>query len=112
MTTRTDTRTEFLTNIFTTALEGGIGYWSQCSAYQWSTTQRAVITDLDDVEHTITLDTVARGLNGLIAGRTEINTPMRRQISAASRANDAIDLDANHADAIVQAGLYGRITWG
>ncbi|UZF59305.1 hypothetical protein LH935_28390 (plasmid) [Gordonia polyisoprenivorans] len=112
MTTRTAERANFLTDVYTTALEGGIGYWSECSAYQWSTTQRAVITDLNEAEHTITLDTIARGVNAIIDGRTPITTAMRRQIAAASRANEAIDLDSDHADAIVQAGLYGSITWG
>lgn len=32
-TTRTREQAEFLHDVFTTALEGGIGYWSQCSDY-------------------------------------------------------------------------------
>jgi hypothetical protein len=32
---RTDTRTQFHNDIITTAVEGGIGYWSQTSYYQW-----------------------------------------------------------------------------
>jgi len=32
---RTEERLEFLHGIFTTALEGGIGYWSVCDAYHW-----------------------------------------------------------------------------
>lgn len=33
---RTEERLEFLHGIFTTALEGGIGYWSVCDTYHWS----------------------------------------------------------------------------
>lgn len=33
---RTELRLEFLHGIFTTALEGGIGYWSVCDEYHWS----------------------------------------------------------------------------
>jgi hypothetical protein len=28
-------RKQFLLDLFTTALEGGIGYWSECSKYHW-----------------------------------------------------------------------------
>ena len=34
---RTELRLEFLHGVFTTALEGGIGYWSVCDEYRWST---------------------------------------------------------------------------
>lgn len=33
---RTDARKKFLHCVFTTALEGGIGYWSVCDEYHWS----------------------------------------------------------------------------
>jgi hypothetical protein len=32
---RTDARKSFLHSVFTTALEGGIGYWSECGTYHW-----------------------------------------------------------------------------
>lgn len=32
---RTEGRKEFLHMMFVTALEGGIGYWSQCETYHW-----------------------------------------------------------------------------
>ncbi|MCF3941525.1 hypothetical protein [Gordonia tangerina] len=114
MTTRTDARTSFLTDIYTCALEGGIGYWSTCTEYRWSTTQRAVIEEIDndDREHVITLDTVARGLNAITTGRIRLHEKLRRHITAASRANDAGDIDAGDADLIVQAGIFGEITYG
>lgn len=33
---RTDARKSFLHSVFTTALEGGIGYWSEAGSYRWS----------------------------------------------------------------------------
>lgn len=33
---RTDARKSFLHSVFTTALEGGIGYWSEAGTYRWS----------------------------------------------------------------------------
>jgi|LakMenEpi03Aug12_release.lakeMendotaPanAssembly.Ray.scaffolds.fasta_scaffold613860_1 hypothetical protein len=34
--TLSEARKTFLHELFTTALEGGIGYWSQCSEYHWA----------------------------------------------------------------------------
>lgn len=38
MAARTDARTQFLTDIYVCALEGGFGYRSTCIEYRWSTT--------------------------------------------------------------------------
>ena len=115
MTTRSAARVEFLTDVYTTALEGGIGYWAECSEYQWSTIQRAVIHDTaadDDRAHVITLDTIARGLAAITTGRITLSDGHRHRITTADRTNDAADLDANDADLIVQAALFGAITYG
>ncbi len=34
MATRITVRTEFLADVYTCALEGGIGYWSTCTDYR------------------------------------------------------------------------------
>ncbi|MFC9982662.1 hypothetical protein [Gordonia sp. NPDC127522] len=43
MPTRTAARTAFLADVYTCALEGGIGYWATCSSYRWSNNPRATI---------------------------------------------------------------------
>lgn len=103
MTTRTAARTQFLTDIYVCALEGGIGYWSTCIEYRWSTTQRAVIEDLEDAVHEITLDTIARGINAVADGSAGVSDYLRNLIRAANRSNDAGDVDAIAADVIAQA---------
>lgn len=46
---RTEARKQFLHNVFVTALEGGIGYWSVAEEYHWGTDGGAkVVDDLDD----------------------------------------------------------------
>ncbi len=112
MTTRTTARTQFLTDIYVCALEGGIGYWSTCIEYRWSTTQRAVIEDLEDAVHEITLDTIARGINAVADGSVAVSDYLRNLIRAASRSNDAGDVDAITADVIAQAGIYGEVIYG
>lgn len=45
--TLTTPRKEFLHSMFTTALEGGIGYWSACRTYHWSLNGDGTNEDLD-----------------------------------------------------------------
>ncbi|GAB89078.1 hypothetical protein [Gordonia rhizosphera] len=111
MTARAAARVGFLADVFTCAPEGGIGYWSRCSHYQWTSDQRAVIADLDEVEHTITLDTIARGITAIIGGDTALAEGHRRRIAAASP-GDATGLDTADADTIVQTALFGHPIYG
>lgn len=46
MTSRTAKGTAFLTDVYTCALEGGIGYWATCSSYCWAVA-RSPGTDQD-----------------------------------------------------------------
>ena len=106
-------RIQFLTDVFTTALEGGIGYWSECSYYRWENEQRAVIEDIEDErkEYTITLDTIAKGIGVIVKG-DHVYQDLKNLIRNGSLDNDASDIDAEGADCIVQAGLFGRVIYG
>lgn len=112
--TRTPQRIEFLTDIYTTGLEGGINYWATVTSYQHTTQQLATITDNHDDEHphTIDLNTIARGIRAITTHRVHTNPAHRQRIAAADRAHDAADLDAADADAIIQAALFGEIRYG
>nr|WP_064572076.1 hypothetical protein [Gordonia sp. LAM0048] len=112
MTTRTATRTAFLTDIYTCALEGGIGYWATCSSYRWSSDPRATIVDIAGNSHVITLDTVAQGVNALARGTAAVSDAQRRRIAVAVRTNSAEAVDASDADAIVQTALFGSSVYG
>ena len=58
----TTPRDQALNDVFTTALEGGIGYWSTCSVYRWGVTVAgrleqardfvAVVQDVEDEDGT------------------------------------------------------------
>ena len=103
MTTQTATRTAFLTDVYTCALEGGIGYWATCTSYRWSNDPRATIEAGNP--HVITLDTMARGVNAIVRGAAAIPEVQRRRIAAAARTNSADTVDGSDADAIVQTAL-------
>lgn len=134
MPTKTDTRKQFLIDVFTTALEGGIGYWSLCYQYHWTLEPEgdslgnpdldgfyAVIEETEEpfIEgepgHRITQDTIVKGLSRIDAGTPDtlhLHASYIGRIIGASRANDAGMLDAADADIVVQVGLFGEVVYG
>lgn len=135
---RTAEREDFLATILTTAVEGGIGYWSQCREYRWyfpdlpggsaepapsgGANAMARIIDAEDVEHVITLDTIELGLDRIERGRPEFMTERAwRTIRYCNRHNNtapddapsyAGDIDADYADQILQVGALGTLVYG
>lgn len=134
MTRRTSEREEFLADVITTAVEGGTGYWAAVTHYQYEYDgilclavgkgaegprkgegTRATIVDEDDgATHEITVETIARGIGLIARGECQYATAEDyvRRIAAASRENDAGEIDAGDADNIVQAGLFGKLVYG
>lgn len=138
-TRRSATRETFLANILTTAVEGGIGYWSQVVEYAWydptmqgGTAQPgpagggnayAVLyvpegPDGTEKVYNLTPEVIAHGLRVIERDSRVIRSRIRGVIVACSRASDTApdglcgDIDADAADAIVQAGLFGEVIFG
>jgi hypothetical protein len=117
--TLTAERAEFLGDIITGAVEGGIGYWSAVSRYRWQDcdTHATVHVLKDDEsgyeEEGLTLDyaAVERGLRLIREGGCGLSTRLRNRLLVADRSNDAGQLDAFDCDVIVQAGLLGEIVY-
>lgn len=123
-------RGQVLHDVFVTALEGGIGYWSQCFTYHWENGGGLDDLDLDgfyadivDTEdgnkpYRIDRSVIERGLAAIINPPADLQaheTPsmsLRKAVAAAVATNDAGDLDADDADNIVQMGLFGSIIYG
>jgi hypothetical protein len=122
---------ELLHGIFVTALEGGIGYWSRCDKYRWSIGDgevedlegfEAVVREMDDdgeegPELTINREVVLRGLKALAEGTAtwggrELHPNYRAKALVWLTAPASADIDANDADNIVQAGLFGDVRYG
>lgn len=118
MTTRTDTRKQFLQDVFVTALEGGIGYWSEASHYHLSTPERAdfyaVVDDTEDEDKTyvIDADVIVRGINRILLGVVRIRSDLFDAVRLGNRDNDGGEIDADGADCIVQAGLFEEVRYG
>lgn len=123
-------RDEFLRDVAITAAEGGIGYWSVLTKYKWSATNSLDdmlpfpvmrIEPSEDPEDfkacNITKRTIQKGI-ALIGNpdvtddELQLAPTYRRQIIGASKLNDACNIDAELADHIVQAGLFGKVIYG
>ena len=120
----TQTKTEredFLDCVTITAIEGGIGYWSVCHSYKWKDQPEvtALIQEFDEDEGRVTgpMITVNRalirkGIKQVLSGEADVHKSMVKLIAAADRTNDGGDIDADAADVIVQAAVFGTLTYG
>lgn len=123
-------RDHALNDLFTTALEGGIGYWSECSRYQWSDGEgnpirefQAVIHDtVDEAEdgsyprYVIDRLVIQRGMNRLYRHLIRLGDEANRYHKKACADYaygkwDDFDYDSDTADMVVQFGLFGSIQY-
>lgn len=132
-TTRTKERKQFLADVFTNAMEGGmVEAWADVQAYHWrlavpEDTPFDQTQDLDgfyadiveigdgdeETPHHIDIDVISKGLNLILDGKVKLADWVTTPIRLGNRDNDAGDIDAICADAIVQAGLFdGEVIYG
>ena len=127
-------RAKFLSDVVITALEGGVGYWSQASKYRSGYSGEgldeegrepasAVIHEVNEdesgySEQALTVDTklVAKAFKRIM-GKDEIPYTSKkwrkRMVAAYWDVEDGVcDIDAGDADCIVQIGLFGEVRYG
>lgn len=123
MTKRSDERALFLADVVITAVEGGIGYWARTRNYRWdegddAAGQAYATVEVFDADGAladwklVNADTVAHGIGKIRDANFKINPDLRALILGADAENDAGNIDADAADVIVQAGLFGEIVYG
>lgn len=123
MAQRSAARAEFLHDILIGFVEDGCtNTWRSIDAWHYdeadpSQAWAVFIEDDDDLgadapKHRVTIETIARGLSALQAGDVHMGARMLGSILAADAENDAGDIDAYDADAIVQAGVFGNLVYG
>lgn len=120
-------REQAYADIFVTAIEGGIGYWSTCSEYRWrkpGTEEqdlagfRAVVLEMDDddaQDMTIDLRVIKKGVRRFVQEyEGAVNMPYFHRAATCLRLGkwDDLDVDADIADAIVQFGLFSKVVYG
>ena len=125
MTEKTE-REQFLDDIICTAVEGGIGYWSQVSSYHWGDEKETTVRvhELDssgsvDASRAAGIPITRNKIEEAITKIAEMNTPIeylhprvRGEIFTASLENEAGDIDATLADIIVQVAIFGKVVYG
>ena len=119
-------RNEFLAYIGIAAVEGGITYWADIRNYRVTYSSAGTIagpvTDVSvevrDREGygakwlAVDLATIRKGLDAIRKSDFRMARSLVATVLAADRDNDAGDIDAELADCIVQAGLFGKLVYG
>lgn len=118
MAVRSAARVEFLNDILVDTIEGSIDYWvedmdanlirpnSDASSWYY---EYAKITDIDGEKHTITLETIVKGMQMIVKRNAERD----KALIEANRTNGySGDYDALDCDKIVQFALYGELMYG
>lgn len=106
-------RIEFLADIVTTAVEGGINDWAAIDGY-YSANARIHLLDDESQTHVahIDINTVDLGIYRIVDHRLKIRDEIRKTITVANVTLDASEIDAEAADCIIQAGLFGALVYG
>lgn len=108
---------QFAADVICTAVEGGINYWAV--VLKWDGEGSALVEDHDkktgpEVAWPVTInkDLIQKGIDLLSEGKITLNTDTLGSILVGATMDDAGDVDAEAADAIVQAAIFGDIVYG
>jgi hypothetical protein len=139
MATRTAEREQFLADIIIGAVEGGTGYWAVCLWYRHDDegeTAAVLGEETELIEYAdqflatygrkvkigelieagkaakVTVETVAKGLGRIKRGEVGVRSDILEAIKQGDAENDGCYIDADGADVIVQAGLFGEVVYG
>lgn len=101
---------EFLDDVIQAALAGGIQYWA--SIMGRSGKVYAIRDDDDEGKRMLlTHEAVARGITKALSKDFRLNDSIRTAIYRGASQSDAGDIDAEAADVIVQAAMFGEIVY-
>lgn len=114
-------RDQLLFDLFVTALEGGIGYWSECSEYHWMNEDRtedkrgfrAVIHDEDHKRYVVNRKVMDKGL--MLAAtewRDKLDWSSGDKPPLVVTVDTDWDYDAGDADMVLQLGLFEDVVYG
>ena len=117
---RTPERTEFLNDIITTAVEGGVGYWAEVRKYWWQGVPETTATLAEHESSTegpakvgeLNPDTIASAIDRISRGEIKLRADLIKLIAGANTTNDAGDIDAEGADVIAQVAILGDVIYG
>ena len=123
-------------DVFTTAIEGGINYWAEIVAYKWDRAkwyaeiiERGAGPDSTPGRHRIDREVIRRGMQVLASETDEsreanridhgslhakLSFALATVVASGFTMIGALEdlLDADTADMVVQAGLFGEVVYG
>jgi len=112
-------RASFLSDVASIAVQGGINYWADFAEedvdYPWPQDIHFKVRDAMDSKtefQAVTDETVENGINAMKNPEFSVRDDIRRSILFADVMHDAGEIDAEAADVIIQAGLFGEIVFG
>lgn len=135
-TTEPTKRQEFLTDILITAVEGGVNYWAQAGGYRYSgpAKDRGVTLYIDDIDESdvlldvihdenpddpeqvvtrVTLADIEEGIRRILyEDDFKASGQLLVAVLEPSANNDAGEIDAEIADIIIQAAVFGELVFG
>ena len=121
ITIKVEVTDDLLAGALVTAVEGGISYWADIEEYECEGffdgspgTVRAAITDRYDdtgVIWEVSPADIAVGLERLLDGTVAVNDTIRGWIWQELCGNIG-SIDADAADCVVQAALFGEVRYG
>ena len=111
------TRQQLLADILITAAEGGINYWAHVSNYRWNQGPAQTGFTARDREDTaaafnVTIETAELGIERIVTGECQVNTRITDSVKFLNTHNEPdSEFDAQVADAIIQAALFGELVY-
>ena len=124
MVTRSRERTGFLADIVVTAAEGGVNNWALMRNYKWEQDADGNLTMASveiltrpknpglSVWQKVSEETIEFGIERIKQPGFQVNRDILANILVADRENDASEIDAEAADCIIQAALFGELVYG
>ena len=107
-------RKEFLSDVMVTAIEGGINYWVE--RFLSCTRENGFITGVafhsDGRLYTVFGRDIERAITEVKNTTFKVRQDIREAVILADAQNDASDVDAEVADVLVQAAVFGEIVYG
>lgn len=123
MSKRSPEREQFLADVLVSIVEdGGYNGWRRIigGTYRYEPAAEAFVSirEIGDGNpeesalHDVTPDVIAEGIAKMQRGEIQVNSELLGWILAGSAKNDAGDIDAEAADCILQAALFGELIYG
>jgi hypothetical protein len=110
-----NTKREFLQDVMTGAIEGGIGYWAAVDRLQRDADRNVVTFRCRDNEDPdadwceIDAEKIEAAINQILSTPVAIALEYRQQIARAYQDLDAGNIDAGLSDSIIQVAVYGDV---